>query len=172
LSRQQLFESSFFQLLSAHGRIVDGISTPYNGKELRSRDCFTQWYAQFRKKLFPAALQESGGDTVAAVQPAFDRLYAIWRTDLGHYFRSLYNLIKFVKEANRADGRRYTNLVRAQMSDQELLVLFYNCLTLRGAKFKPLIVEFALLKHLDPNDLCHPDHHGLYENAAYGLPKA
>ena len=167
LSRKQLFESSFFQLLSAHGRIVEGISTSHGSKELRGRDCFTQWYAQFRTKLFPAALHESGGDAIAAIQPAFNRLYALWRTDLGHYFRSLYNLIKFVKAADRADGRRYTNLVRAQMSDQEVLVLFYNCLTPRGAKFKSFVEDFALLKHLDATDLCDPDHHAQYNNSAY-----
>jgi hypothetical protein len=122
--------------------------------------------------LFPAALQETGGDVIAAIQPAFDRLYALWRTDLGHYFRSLYNLTKFVKAAERADGRRYTNLIRAQMSDQEVLVLFYNCLTPRGAKFKSLVEEYALLKHLDPTDLCDPKQRDQYKDTAYGQPDA
>ena len=104
LSRKQLFESSFFQLLAAHGRIVDSISIGRPPNQLSGRDCFTRWYADFKIKLFVEALQETKGDATAAINPAFDKLYAMWRTDLGHYFRSLYNLIKFVKAANRDDG--------------------------------------------------------------------
>jgi hypothetical protein len=97
LSQKQLFESSFFQLLSAHSQIVENISIRYQGRELDGRDCFTHWYADLRQGFFAAALKENGGDAIAAVRPAFEGFYARWRTDLGHYFRSLYNLTKFAR---------------------------------------------------------------------------
>jgi len=168
MSRKQLFESSFFQLLAAHGRIVEGISIGTGGRELVGRDCFTRWYADLRKTCYPQATAKNPTDDRRAIEEGFELLYKHWRTDLGHYFRSLYNIIKFVNAAEIIDRRLYTNLVRAQMSDQETLILFYNCLTHRGAKFYPLVERFALLKHLDPRDLCMPDHKRLYNDSAYG----
>ena len=40
-------------------------------------------------------------------------------------------------------------MIRAQLSDYELLWIFYNCLSENGLeKFKPLIEEYSLLKNL------------------------
>jgi hypothetical protein len=168
MSRKQLFESSFFQLLGAHARMIDSMSILQGVYKQAGRDCFTHWYGQLRQTFFPPAREQYPQEDKKAIEAAFNQLYSYWRTDLGHYFRSLYNLIKFVKAAQVSDPRFYTNLVRAQISDQEVLILFYNCLTPRGAKFHPLVEEFALLKHLDPKDLCAPDHAGLYRPRAYG----
>ncbi len=168
MSRKQIFESSFFHLLAAHGRIVDGISIGRGEHQQIGQDCFTIFYTWFRQTYYPQARTANPDDDAKAIVAAFDQLYQHTRTDVGHYFRSLYNLIKFVKAANVSNPRFYTNLVRAQMSDQEVLILFYNCLTPRGAKFCPLVQDFALLKHLNPADLCDPSHEKLYHDTAYG----
>ncbi len=82
----------------------------------------------------------------------------------------LYNIIKFVKNSNVPDKHFYTNIVRAQLSSQELLLLFYNALSdLGNEKFKPLIEEFALLKTLPKKELFQSETHPkLYANSAYG----
>ena len=49
-----------------------------------------------------------------------------------------------------------------------MLILFYNCLTERGAKFRPLVEKLALLKHLDSDDLCSSEHAKFYAPSAYG----
>lgn len=108
--------------------------------------------------------------------------YATHQSDFGHYFRNLYQIIKLVderefhtiselalehKDGNSAEdfislytkrnfetAYRYTSIMRAQLSDYELLWLFYNCLSLNGIeKFKPLIEKYSLLKHLPANML-------------------
>jgi folate-dependent tRNA-U54 methylase TrmFO/GidA len=61
----------------------------------------------------------------------------------------LYHAIKFVKNSELEDKRRYTSLVRATLSQSELTLLFYNCLSPVGQKFKPMVEEFGLLKNLD-----------------------
>jgi hypothetical protein len=73
-----------------------------------------------------------------------------------------------VKNSNVHDKHFYTNLVRAQLSSQELLLLFYNALSDFGnEKFKPLIEEFALLKTVPQNLLIDDTHHKFYANSAY-----
>jgi len=99
------------------------------------------------------------------------------QTDFGHYFRNLYRIIKLVNETefyskqdlgltkkpnegtyiermsyvipNFDERYRYTSIVRAQLSNYELLWLFYNCLSENGnEKFKPLVEQYSLLKNL------------------------
>lgn len=69
----------------------------------------------------------------------------------------LYNIVKLVHRTDGIDKRFYANIVRAQLSSAELMLLFYNCLSNWGSeKFKPFVEEFALLKTL-PNDVLPAD---------------
>ncbi len=74
---------------------------------------------------------------------------------LDHYFRHLYNIFKYIHQTDILtvkDKYRYTCLVRAQLSQFELVLLYYNCLTTNGKdKFKPLIETYAILNNLRPN---------------------
>ena len=90
------------------------------------------------------------------------------QADTGHYFRNLYNIMKFIKNSTITNKKLYTNIIRAQLSSYELVLLFYNCLSEVGnQKFKPLVEEFALLKNMDFKDLIDPEHEHLYESSAY-----
>jgi hypothetical protein len=55
-----------------------------------------------------------------------------------------------IGDSNR---RQYTSLVRAQLSADELALLFYNGISSWGEKFRPLILKYDLLENLDPNTL-------------------
>jgi hypothetical protein len=101
---------------------------------------------------------------------AYTQVYHAQQQQLAHYFRNLYHIIKFVKTSDMSDKRRYTSLVRAQLSAYELPVLFYNCLTPYGERFRPLVEEFGLLEHLDPQLLLNPSHardETLYAKSTY-----
>ena len=62
---------------------------------------------------------------------------------------------------------KYTSITRSQLSDYELLLLFYNGLSEMGEKFKPLIEEYALLKNLPRMDIYDSSLFDLYEGSAY-----
>lgn len=86
-----------------------------------------------------------------------------------HYFRHLYNIIKFVDkfELGKDDfdfKYKYTSLVRAQLSRYELIFLFYNCLSVNGIeKFKPLLEKYSLLKNMRFELLANQTDKDLYE---------
>ncbi len=77
---------------------------------------------------------------------------------VGHYFRHLYNIIKYIKSTKEAlskreidfNDRKYAAFIQAQMSSYELALLFYNVLSF--PKAKELIKEYKLLDNL-PKDL-------------------
>ena len=91
---------------------------------------------------------------------------------VGHYFRHLYNTVKFVDRhvflEEFEERKSYTSLIRAQLSSHELVILFYNCLSHRGAKFKPLVEKYSLLENMDVGLLLNKEHMNLYENMAFG----
>jgi hypothetical protein len=89
----------------------------------------------------------------------------------GHYFRHLYNLIKFVDRSSTLtyeEKRVYTNIVRAQLSSYELLLLFYNCLSICGRdKFKGLVEKYHLLKWVPGEKLINEKHKEAYSASAF-----
>lgn len=103
------------------------------------------------------------------------------QTDFGHYFRNLYRMMKIVDETDffydlskvtekeiLETKYKYSSIIRAQISDYELLWIFYNCLSENGIeKFKPLIEKYSFLKNLPKNLIAHPEHINFYEKKAF-----
>ena len=175
LNRQN-FEASFFQMLNLHNQIalsmqiIEGEITKASG-----RDCFKKWYEDMRQFWFAGLFFEGeDGNQQAVEKPKSgiesyeDFYYEVRQAQLGHYFRNLYHLFKFVNEAEALKHpdpkteyktrRRYTSLVRATLSQYELALLFYNCASELGEeKFKPLLETYGLLKNFNTTDLLKPE---------------
>ena len=101
-----------------------------------------------------------------AIDIEYNKFYELYGHLLGHYFRTIYNIVKFVDSSALSEEQKmfYTNLVRAQLSKYELGLLFYNCLSRYGRKrFLPLIIKYRLLKHLEDAVLGDPGHRKLIE---------
>jgi len=97
-------------------------------------------------------------------------MYNERQNDLGHYFRNLYHVLRFVHRSELPDleKRNYAALVRAQLSSQELVLLFYNALGPYGyQKFKLLLEEYSMLKNLDYDLLLDPKHIEFYNSRAF-----
>src|SRR5690606_20728284 len=72
---------------------------------------------------------------------------------LGHYSRNLYQALKLVDAQSYISfekKKQYTGIIRAQLSSEELSLLFINCLegVCDDGQFKDLLVRYAMLEHL------------------------
>lgn len=182
---RQSFENAFFELLTLHNEIASSMSDEdssgfANARQFRGRDCFQRWYRSFREDPWHMDFHTEGTGEAERIIPEivartvserYLKFYDSHQGDLGHYFRNLYHIIKFVKGSPVSDKRRYTSLVRAQLSQFELGLLFYNGLTAippeSTNKFKPLIEEFGLLKNLNRQLLLNPGDIELYAPEAF-----
>ena len=95
---------------------------------------------------------------------------------LDHYFRHLYRVIKYIDEskvvAEDKQKYEYTCIVRASLSQYELIMLFYNCLSSNGVeKFKPLIEKYAIFNNIREDLLAKDEHYNLYSQTAYEKPE-
>lgn len=80
----------------------------------------------------------------------FEAFAKAYNEYLAHYFRIIYHILKFVDAANIINKQTYANLLRAQLSTAEILLLFYNGISSFGReKMLPLMFRYDLLQHID-----------------------
>jgi hypothetical protein len=171
--KKQNFESTFFQLLRLQNEIVNSIDLVNpndNTRVTRGRDCFRVFYKRLHKQWDKANSELQGKPDSEKINVAYSAFFLEAQAEIGHYFRSLYNIVKFVDRSEVVEKNLYTNLVCAQLSSYELALLFYNCLSDIGKeKFKPLVEKYSLLKTLPKQMLFNPpDHLPLYKGGVIG----
>jgi len=174
--REQKFDGIFFQLLRLHNDIVNSIDLDKlaNSSKITGRDCFRVIRGEIITA-WPKKADQVSEDVRADIQTAYSKVFKKYQSDLGHYCRNVYNLIKFVdeeQELKKPEKQKYINLFKAQLSSDELVILFYNNLSSYGSeKFKPLSEEYALFKNLDEFNLIHERHRSQYKESAYSYTK-
>ncbi len=170
--RLQSFENTFFQLLRLHNDIVDAIDLVRVGTgetTVTGRDCFRVFYASFCERWKEAQPEDAASGTLERIRRTYLHFNAEIEPEAGHYFLTMYNILKYVDSSGVANKKQYTNLLRAQLSSYEVALLFYSCLAERGSpKFKPLVERYAFLKMLPRDELLDPQHMDLYEPSAFG----
>lgn len=168
--KKQNFENTFFELLRMQNEIIQSIDLVDSDRNITSgRDCFRVFYRRFNK-VWRADDPKLRGETEhERINNTYMHFYQSYQDEIGHYFRCLYNLVKFVDNSQIKEKRLYTNIIRAQLSSNELALLFYNSLSVMGRdKFKPLIEKYSLLKTVPQNILFNLiEHKPLYSPSAY-----
>ncbi|MFZ1742075.1 MAG: putative phage abortive infection protein [Pontixanthobacter sp.] len=171
--KHQSFEKTFFEMLSLHNAIVEAIDlvNPDNGNVTKGRDAFNVFYNRFTK-IFRDKVEtnkENGGgySELETAQLAYFLFWKDAKTELSHYFRFLYNFFRFI-EQSEVDDEFYPKLLRSQISDQELLVLFYNNISEQGNSFAKYADIYELFDNLPVERLLSKDHAGFASKKAYG----
>lgn len=162
--KQQTFERTFFELLRLYNEIVDGFVIKQDSlsrlleRHERSpdigRDALLTYSWQFKRELLAYMQANPDEEQLVAANRVWLDFYKDRQNQLGHWFRSLYNILKFVDQSQINNKKFYADLLRAQLSSPELLCIFYNANSDKGReKLLPLINQYNLLKHLDREEL-------------------
>lgn len=165
--KKQRFESTFFELLRMHNEIVSSIDIVNADTDVKTegRDCFRVFYTRlnkaYREKIAKGHKEE------VCLEMAYRNFWKQHQLELGHYFRFLYNSFRFISESEFRDGY-HGKLLRSQLSDQELLVLFYNCLSEQGKNFQRFAAEFELFDNLPTVRLLNSKHAILLDRKCFG----
>ncbi|MDD1794263.1 putative phage abortive infection protein [Enterovibrio sp. ZSDZ42] len=163
---QQRFETTFFNMLSLHRentnrKVISGlVSSIEEGLQL-------DFEIEFQNRGDRLGKLKS----IELINNNYITSYSRFESACGHYFRHLYQIIKYVDNSVIKDKRLYTNLVRAQLNSTELQALYFNCLSQYGSeKFKPLVEEYGLLKQIPEKSFYYMkeiDFMSLYDNRAF-----
>jgi len=170
------FEATIFRLASQIRQDVNAIDLVHNEETVSGTDAFKAFYDQLREQY-----ESNSHGTMGDHRACYDAVYEKHGHDFGHYYRLLYFTFRHIKknkelwdargkkEVGTLDVDFYTKLIRAQISDYELLVFFYNFLSGRSENFTDLIEEFALFDNIDKGRLLSPEHITLVSEGSRGV---
>lgn len=106
-------------------------------------------------------------------------------TTFKYFYLNLFQILAYIDDRNKEDKeavKKYTNIVRAQLTKDQLVLLAFNGIGMvnlgsdnSSDKYKNLIEKYAFLEHLSYEDLCSGDVPTLckivlrsYKEQAYG----
>jgi hypothetical protein len=95
------------------------------------------------------------------IKELYEEFYKSRYSYLGHYFRFVYNVIKYVDESQLSYEykKKYVGLIQAQMTSDELGLIFYNGIGKYGnEKLFPLLEKYAFLSNIDKRVLIFSDY--------------
>ena len=174
------FESNLFELIHIQQDITNNlIFVEKKGNEnivqAQGRDVFQYVYEDYNFGL--KGKYGNTTPTIAGVKTLMQYQNVNRYTDLkelgylDHYFSHLYRIFKYINDSEIIDDKnkyKYSCIVRANLSQYELIMLFYNSLSSNGNKnFKELIETYAIFNNIRLELLAKQEHKDLYSNRAY-----
>ena len=169
-AKLQNFESTFFQMLRLHNDIVGSLDLRWQGQDREiGRSYFSYIYNRLKTKYEKRVSSGAPGSYANQIEVAVHEIWNEYRRDLGPYYRYLFTIFNFVVENDVVDKRQYADIVRAQLSDYELLILFYLVMHKYGIeKFKSIVEDFAIFENLPQELLCSASDMDFYHPKAFG----
>lgn len=176
---KQSFENNLFQMLSLLQEIisevrvrktnVDENDDPVRVGRSTFKVIFELKYAK-HKYTYNNIKYDSLSEVYVHLSDLFKGRGGDTQLNLGHYFRFLYNIFRYISESSVSEKEKfeYAKIVRAQISNYELLLLFYNVMHVDGIKFQKYVVKYQLFDNLPIDMLLNPCHALLFDVDAFG----
>lgn len=176
--KRQVFENTFFQLISLHNEIIQSITIEHlqdgQGKfQIETgRSAFRALYIEkFGKAFFRFELKLAYDkyEVPTNTNDYYLDFHKVYGDQVGHYFRNIYQILKLIDEEEIENKKLYSNLLRAQLNSYELGLLFFNCISEIGnERFKPLVEKYEFFEHLPRLDFIADKDIKEYAVSAYG----
>ncbi len=144
--KNQQFDSNFYSLLDVYISIKNNL----NKLDYNSLDYFQTLYDELESSVVKENSDTFFSSNRKAIEQ-YTNIYLKNRGNLSSYFKTIYRLIKFIDECDHLKEDEkifYSKIVRSQISDSELLMLYYNYHSIYGVKAQPLILKYRILKHI------------------------
>lgn len=192
----QQFETTFFNMLQQMFSIKDSIKGEVDGKKLYGQEYLNcillELKENYRLRLektpdVNAALDEIGhcktpvSSKISMLKDELNVVYLEtynrYHAHLGHFFRYFYNLIKFTLDNRQnekfKDGGKYIRLIQAQLSNDELGLIFCNSVSDKALnnddenKIFCWLESYSFLENIDVKSLLHRSLHVLYPKTRF-----
>ena len=162
----QNFERTLFESLSYLSQLTEQFEwrSPVEDSARKGISAFFSMYHQLdHQNIGLGALGIEDGDQIGAHAPLSQTLDRL-RTQLAPYYRTLYNIYRYLDESKFSDNVYYNRIIRSQIPDHALIILFYSSLEQRGLKFQKYITRYAILDNLPRELLFNPHHRVVLDN--------
>lgn len=169
LMQYQRIEATVFQLLEGLQSTLSEIQIHNQGQTYSGRAAFKSFYEDLKLKFVAAfgstndgfggfkmtetaetACQKEKELIELSMEKAWNNLWGSHGLWLGHYYRQLYRIVKFIDQSMLLEESKQelVKIVRAQISNYELVLLYYNLKSQEGEKFRLYCDKYEILKHI------------------------
>ncbi|UFH58506.1 putative phage abortive infection protein [Sulfurovum mangrovi] len=141
--KQQRFETTFFSMIELYNKTIDDLN------KLSENNNYFKDFRQDLIKNFKTDRKDPRNNHINAVNK-YKGLYYNKREDLAQYFKTIYRILKIIDLADISEKEKhqYVQIFRSLLSENELLILFYNAFIYDAKSFYTHILNYNLLKHL------------------------
>lgn len=127
----QKFENQFYQRLRLHKENINEIEIESKGKLMKGRVAFYQMLEDLEQELEKE--KSNVNDRQAFQDKVYSKFYKEYGKHISHYFRHLFHTVEFVVNQNdeiidKKQKKEYLRILRVQLSNDEVKLLFYNWL--------------------------------------------
>lgn len=146
IAKLQQFDSSFYSLLNVLVNVR---------KELNENSGNKNYFESIYNKLKAVDIKnKSIKDTFEIILNKYTEVFQENHSELTHYFKTVFQIIKMIDRSSieSLEKLQYANILRSQLTNPELLVLFYDYHSKFGEKVRPLSIKYRLFKHLNVLD--------------------
>ncbi len=99
--KKQNFESTFFSLLTLHDAMLKSITYEIGqGKVVRGRECFEHLFNRLKYFHRETIEHNTAPNDPQLIPIAYRKFYSEYQASVGHYYRNLYNIVRFVKDSD------------------------------------------------------------------------
>src|SRR5262249_7424572 len=133
-----------------------------NGQQMTFRDM-----SQILDGLYKSAEDPNKG-IKEQIKNAFEKLYTNTHGVFGSYYKNLYCLVKYIHDlgVNHPKRSYYIDLIKAQLSKYEIILLFYDCIWINdqqpGENLIDYVIELDILSSLEDTELIRPTHRDFF----------
>lgn len=142
VTKNQQFDRCFFSYLDVFSQLKNTLNKNENNNN---------YFSTIYKKLKEVNIEGKNlFDSLKLIQKQYILIFQNEKDNLSHYFKTLYRIIRLIDSSQIEIEKKnqYFKFLRSQLSDSELLLIYYNCQSSMGVKVRPYIVKYELLKHL------------------------
>ena len=179
--QKQQFETTFFNMLTLHNQIVENImlldspdsfkliAQPKSKKlsdEVKGRESFRILFDILTKKYVHDMFAE--GDELNKITLVYKEFIQEYISQTQHYFRNLYQIIIFIENSTISNKSDYANIIKSQMTDKQLIILFYDGVCDFGFHYIKYLEKYSFFDRLTREQLLKLDHYDFYSPIAYG----
>lgn len=192
-----LFETTYFNMLNMLAKVEKSVDDNIRQSK-SSASTMIEYYRNFKKQ-YDNDLQSnneiitieeglSEKDLQISVVQKASQYYGDYFKDyvmandsnIGYYYRYIYNVVKFVYDQYQfadvqRDRKKYLNLLQAQLSDEEMALIFYDAISDYGENkegkklFHDILDEVQFLENVKPESLLNKNHCFFYTKTGFAF---
>lgn len=190
------FETTYFNMLGMLEKVQNSVNANIEeSEEADGLHNLTEYYKGFKEKYVIDSHREESMNSIAEslnedeLIPAnvlkakqyfgeyFEEYVKKTNCNIGYFYRYIYNIVNFVygqeKFEREDDKEHYLNLLQAQLSDEELALIFYDAISKYGENkegnqiFRQMLDETHFLENIKPEVLLDRNHCFFYPKTIF-----